>query len=74
MEVHRERYITQCLFQLRLSQGFGDRLTYCLGLAMTPNPQDWALLPLPAWLSAAYYVLRPIRLVGTYGLPRLRKR
>jgi hypothetical protein len=36
-------------------------------LLVTPNESDWIVWPLPAPLSPAYYLLRPLRLVARYG-------
>ncbi len=60
------------LFHLRLRERLRDKVYYCFGL-MTPSPGDWALLPLPPFLSFFYYLLRPIRLVGKYGLSNLKR-
>jgi hypothetical protein len=38
-----------------------------LRIATSPNIQDRAFVALPARLSVLYYLLRPIRLVKTYG-------
>lgn len=61
------------LFYLRARERPGDRLQYCLRRAMTPTIEDWEFLPLPAFLSFLYYLLRPIRLVGKYGLSPLQR-
>jgi hypothetical protein len=41
--------------------------------AVTPNAKDRALLPLPRPLSCLSYVVRPMRLVGTYGWRAVQK-
>jgi len=56
---------------LRVTDRLRDRvsyLLYCLCLVITPNAADQALLALPVCFSFLYYLLRPIRLVRTYGL------
>jgi hypothetical protein len=37
-------------------------------LILVPNGRDRALLALPGFLSFLYYIIRPLRLVKTYGL------
>lgn len=39
-----------------------------LHIAFTPNVKDHAIVPLPRYLSFAYYLLRPFRLVKNYGV------
>ena len=58
-----------CMFFLRAMDRFKDRLRHCC-LKLVPTPSEWTLLPLPAYLSPIYYVIRPIRLLGKY-LPHL---
>jgi hypothetical protein len=56
---------------LRVADRLRDRVPYvlyCLRLVITPNAKDQALLPVPLSLAFLYYLLRPIRLVRTYGL------
>jgi hypothetical protein len=65
--------LERCLFHLKARERFRDRLLYCLRLAMTTTPEDWALVPLPSSLFPLYYVLRPIRLAGKYGPALLRR-
>jgi hypothetical protein len=55
---------TIALYHLYLSECQPDRLRYWL----TPNTSDRAFLSLPASLSFFYYLLRPIRVIGKYGL------
>jgi hypothetical protein len=38
-----------------------------LHIAFKPNAKDHALVPLPKYLSFAYYLLRPLRLIKSYG-------
>lgn len=54
-------------FHLRARERLRDKIRYIFRLATTPNPGDWALLDLPAFLYFLYYVIRPIRLVTRYG-------
>lgn len=51
-------------FSLRGRERWRDRFRYVGRLALTPNPQDWALLPLPSALSPLYFCIRPLRLLG----------
>jgi Uncharacterised nucleotidyltransferase len=59
-------------FHLRAREHVRSRLQYGLRLATTLSPGDWAI-PLPTWLFPCYYLLRPIRLAGKYGLGGLRR-
>jgi hypothetical protein len=52
------------LYHLSVSEGQLHRLLYWL----TPNEADQAFLPLSRTLHFLYYLIRPIRLVGKYGL------
>jgi hypothetical protein len=57
-------------FHLRIRERLRDRVWYALRLAqssLTPNRHDEALVPLPTFLYGLYYLLRPARLVMTYG-------
>jgi hypothetical protein len=59
------------VLHLRVTDRLQDRVAYwlyCLHLVITPNAADHALLALPVCCSFLYYLLRPIRLVRTYGL------
>jgi len=51
-------------FSLRGRERWRDRVRYVARLGLTPNPQDWALLPLPPVLSPLYFCVRPVRLLG----------
>lgn len=43
-----------------------DKLNFCRGLALTPTKADWSYMRLPPSLFFLYYLLRPMRLLGTY--------
>jgi Uncharacterised nucleotidyltransferase len=69
---------TDSTFLINLKEEWADRTLLrtrhylnSLNKAVTPNVQDKDLLRLPAFLSAFYYLLRPIRLANTYGLELL---
>jgi len=64
--------VERCFFHLRARERLKDKVRYCLRIGTTPTDGDWALLPLPAFLSFLYYLLRPMRLVGKYGLRPLK--
>jgi len=65
--------LESCLFHLRARERPQDRIRYCVRLAVTTTPGDWALVRLPSPLFPLHYVLRPIRLVGKYGPGLLRR-
>jgi hypothetical protein len=44
-----------------------------LRLAVVPNERDHAIMPLPPFLFALYYLVRPFRLVKAFGLTTLKK-
>lgn len=61
----------------RMRECWRDRMPYVghlLRQLFRLKAQDKALLPVPSYLSALYYPLRLLRLVGTYGLRPLRAR
>lgn len=51
-------------FSLRGRERWRDRFRYVARLGLTPNPQDWAVLPLPPALSPLYFCVRPLRLLA----------
>jgi hypothetical protein len=66
------RVVERESFYLTMRERGRDRAQYFLRLLprlMIPNAQDRELLPLPRTLSLFYWLLRPIRLVVTYGNP-----
>lgn len=70
----------EAAFYIRLRERLRERIPYFLFYcwaylrpAVIPTAEDRALLPLPAFLSFLYYLLRPIRMVGKYGLSPLKR-
>jgi hypothetical protein len=59
-------------FFLRTRERFRDKLSCCARLALLPNEEDYACLPLPALLSPLYYPLHAFRVAGKFGLVSLR--
>ena len=59
--------LESCLFHLKARERWQDRVRYCVRLAVTTTPGDWASVRLPAALFPVYYLLRPFRLVGQYA-------
>jgi SAM-dependent methyltransferase len=57
-------------FRLRTRDRLLDKLRYCVNFAVTPTPEDWNDIRLPDPLTAAFYVLRPPRLVLEQLRPR----
>jgi hypothetical protein len=55
-------------FFLQARERWRDKLACCARLALTPNEQDYSLLPLPRFLSPLYYPLHAVRVAGKYGL------
>jgi hypothetical protein len=62
-----------CRFHLRTRERLQHRTRYCLRLATTTTPGDWAALSLPAPLFPLYFLLRPLRLARKYGLASARR-
>lgn len=58
----------RALFHLGARECALDKIRYCFRRSMTPTFKDWELLPLPASLSPLYYLLRPVRLAGEFGI------
>jgi hypothetical protein len=58
---------------LKMKERLRDKIRFCVRAVATQSVEDWKLLPLPDFLFAFYYVVRPIRLIGKYAL-RIRKR
>lgn len=54
-------FVRNVRFNLRARPGLGERLDY-LRFILTPTDGDLAAVPLPAGISFAYYLLRPLRL------------
>lgn len=64
------RIAARFLFRLRMVEGVGEGLRYSLRLAMSPTADDWDSLHLPHRLAFLYPVLRPLRLLRSYGAGR----
>jgi hypothetical protein len=64
------------VFFIRMHERPQDRIRFFLltqGIHwLIPNKQDQAFLPLPTHLYFLYYLIRPIRLIGKYGLSPLK--
>ena len=61
------------LFYFRAMERFSDKARYCSGEFLTPTPLEWATLGLPSSLYPLYYAIRPVRLLGKYGLKLLKQ-
>jgi hypothetical protein len=59
-------------FFIRTRERLRDKLACCARLALTPNEEDYGLLPLPPFLSPLYYPLHALRVAGKYSLASLR--
>lgn len=58
------------LFYFRVRERLQDKVPYFLHLvqvAIAPTEQDRAFVPIPAYLSFLYYLIRPIRAVTQYA-------
>lgn len=66
--------VERCLFHVAARERLRDRGRYCVRIAMTPTPGDWALVALPPRLRVVYRLLRPFRLLRKYGVRPLAAR
>lgn len=63
----------QVRFHTRSKDGLRDRVVYCARLALTSTPVDWAATGMPASLSFARPLVRPLRLMKKYLLHPVRR-
>jgi len=59
-------------FFIRTRERMRDKLVCCARLALTPNEEDYAFLPLPDMLRPLYYPIHALRVAGKYSLSSLR--
>jgi len=57
---------------IKMQQRLPDKIRFCVRVATTQVVEDWKMLPLPDFLFAFYYVLRPIRIICRYT-PKIAK-
>ena len=60
-------------FRLRSSDRFAQGLRQLIRLSLIPTESDRELVRLPGFLSPLYLVVRPLRLIGKYGLGKIGK-
>ncbi|MFA4965263.1 MAG: hypothetical protein WC709_06465, partial [Thermoleophilia bacterium] len=61
------------LWQAAALDGGADRVRHLLGRVLTPGARDRDWVALPAGFSAAYYLVRPVRLASRYAHARVRR-
>ena len=65
--------IRRAAFRLRSCDRFGQGVRQLMRLSLSPTESDRDLVRLPRFLSPLYWVVRPLRLLGKYGLGLMRK-
>jgi hypothetical protein len=66
--------IDEARLAISLRERKRDQLRSHFDLLLTPRRGDWMWLPLPGPLGFLYYLVRPIRLAGKYGMTLLTNR
>jgi hypothetical protein len=56
----------------RATESWSDRARHVHEWLLMPRPPDWDWVPLPAWASTGYYLVRPLRLLLKHGRTLLR--
>lgn len=51
---------------LRATGTWADRLRHLHECLLVPHPPDYGWVSLPAWAGAAYYLVRPVRLLAKH--------
>ena len=72
---HTTRELARHAYYLRSRERARDQARIVLfSCSRIPHPlaKDWSLYRIPASMSFLYYLLRPLRLLREYGLPRIR--
>lgn len=76
MQVHKrlfeqhsdqENMLHVIAFAVNVRPQLRDKLLFILRLSFTPNQSEWALISLPPFLSGIYYVIRLVRIAGSYS-------
>lgn len=65
-----EGKIQMVFYWLSVREKIRDKLQVIILLTFKPDHDDWAFISLPRALSPLYYIIRPIRLLFKYGVPR----
>lgn len=68
--------VRRFIFRFWVRERMMDRVSnvrYLIHRSLMPNSRDRELIRLPGTLSFLYYLIRPIRLVGSYGSSPLRR-
>lgn len=65
--------LSKLQFDLEMGEGFLGRLSVLRRAIVNPKPPDQEWIPLPRSLHPLYYVVRPFRLAGKYGLLALKE-
>lgn len=63
----------RAVFRLRSSDRLVQGLRQLIRLSLIPTESDRAMIRLPGFLSPLYLVVRPLRLLGKYGLGKIGK-
>lgn len=61
-------------FHIRVKERLREKVRYAWFAIVVPEKEDWLALPLPDTWHPLYYVIRPFRLMGQYGLRLARSR
>jgi hypothetical protein len=69
----RAGIVRRSAFRLRSCDRFGRGLRQLIRLSLIPTESDREMIRLPSFLSPLYLLVRPLRLLGKYGLGRIRK-
>jgi hypothetical protein len=68
--------VQRFVFRIRVREGLQDNIAnvlYLIRRTFTPNEKDRMLIPVLLLPSCIYYLIRPFRLVGVYGIGLLRR-
>ena len=65
-----EASLEACRFNLRMTQGFSNKVRLFVAFVFTPGEAEFRVLQLPAWLYPLYYPFRMARLLGKYAWVR----
>ncbi len=63
--------LEKSLFHIKSMNLWRDIVRYCFYFGVVPNSEDYKILKLPSSLFFLYFLIRPFRLLGKYGVGRL---